>query len=109
VILPTHTLTGAMPAALITGMLAYANPCVTISDRTTTYVPVWPPGYSARLLGQQVLVVSPTGEIFGVSGEVSLTGGVFEGESASLVRDHAINLAPACDVEPFWLVAAVSP
>ena len=109
VILPTHTLTGAMPAAEITGKLVYAIPCVTISDLTNVYVPVWPPGFSARLNGQQVLIVSPRGEVFGASGEISLTGGVFEGESASQVRDHAVNLAPPCDKEPFWLVAYVQP
>ncbi len=106
-ILPTHSLTGAMPAAIITGKLAYADPCVTIADKTGVYMPVWPPGFSARRTGEQVVVVSPAGEVFGATGLLSLVGGIFEGESAPLVRESVVNLFPACNREPFWLVAEV--
>jgi hypothetical protein len=97
-----------MPAALLTGRLDYSDPCVTVTDLTgTTYMPVWRPGFSARRTSDQVLIVSPQGEVFGASGEISLGGGVFEGESAKLVREHAVNLISPCDREPFWLVADV--
>jgi hypothetical protein len=109
VVLPIHTLTGAMPAALITGKLAFKDGCLTISDQTgTSYEAVWPMGFSARRAGDLVLIVGPSGQVFGTGGQISLGGGVFEGASAGHVRDHAINLIPMCDHEPFWLVADVS-
>jgi hypothetical protein len=93
------------------GQLAGANGCVTVSDlRGTgeTYETIWPAGFSARRQGDLVVVVSPTGQVFGADGRVALGGGIFEGESAPLVRDHVVNLFPPCDREPFWLVASVA-
>jgi Na+-translocating ferredoxin:NAD+ oxidoreductase RnfD subunit len=108
VILPTYTQSGALPAALIVGKLASADGCVTISDSVATYEAIWPAGYSARRQDDAVVIVSPSGEVLGGGGSVALGGGIFEGESAPLVRDHVVNLFPACDREPFWLVASVA-
>jgi hypothetical protein len=107
VILPTYTQTGALPAALIVGEPAFAKGCVTVSDLTATYEAIWPAGFSARLQGKTVVIVSPSGQVFGGDGRVALGGGVFEGESAALVRDRVVNLQPQCDREPFWLVSDV--
>jgi hypothetical protein len=52
--------------------------------------------------------VGPNSQVFGTGGQISLGGGIFEGESAGHIRDNSINLIPMCDHEPFWLVADVS-
>ncbi len=108
VALPTHTLSGALPVAGLTGKLAYEQPCFTVTDRGETYVLIWPPGFMARRDGDFVVIVGATGLVFSPPTELSFTGGVYEGDSANLVRDNVMDLPAACDREPFWLVTEVA-
>lgn len=108
VVLPTYTLSGALPAALLVGKLAYNAPCVTISDELgTVYQLIWPAGFSARWAGDIVRIVGPDGRVFGTDSGISLGGGAYEGDSARVLRDSVVNLPSRCDREPFWLVADV--
>jgi hypothetical protein len=109
VAVPTYASSaGARPAAGLTGRLIYEEPCFTVTDeRGSTYVLIWPSGFSARRAGDFVWIVGPAGEVWTQS-RLSFEGGVFEGESAQVLRTNISNLPAACDREPFWLVGEVS-
>jgi hypothetical protein len=110
VFLPTYRAMDGMPAAEIRGQLVERNGCLTIEADGERWLLLWPPGSSATL-GADGLVVRSGGAQAVVGTAVVTGGGEYGPESRAFVADLIGTPPPAAcaDIDRFWLARPVEP
>lgn len=96
--------------ALLIGNLTYEdNGCWRISNEGTSFLIVWPHGFTATGMIGAPQVLDTKGEVVGTAGmEISLGGGAREGEAATAFEDENPDLPLDQCPGPYWLVGEVA-
>lgn len=95
--------------ALLTGILEYEeNGCWRVSNEGTSFLIIWPYGFTATARIGAPQVLDANGEVVGTAGmEISLGGGAREGDAAAAFeeafRDLPLDQCPG----PYWVVGEV--
>ncbi len=96
--------------ALLTGVLAYEdNGCWRVASEGTSFLIVWPHGFTATAMIGAPQVLNANGEVVGTAGmEISLGGGAREGDVAAAFEDEHPDLPLDQCPGPYWLVGEVA-
>lgn len=96
--------------ALLTGILAYEdNGCWRVSSEGTSFLIVWPHGFTATAMIGAPQVLNANGEVVGTVGmEISLGGGAREGDVATAFEEEHPDLPLDQCPGPYWLVGEVA-
>jgi hypothetical protein len=105
--IPTWTGDGALPDAVIGGVLSVANGCLVLTPPgDASYLLIWPQGWSARRIGEIVQVRDPAGAIYETGGTYGFGGGEFKSSNVG----HPIqDLDPRCERANYWVVTRAVP
>lgn len=96
--------------ALLIGNLTYEdNACWQISNEGTSFMIVWPHGFTATSMIGVPQVLDTNGEVVATAGiDISLGGGAREGEAAIAFEDEHPDLPLDQCPDPYWLVGEVA-
>lgn len=95
--------------ALLTGILTYdENSCWRVSSEGTSFLIVWPQGFTATAMIGAPQVLEANGDVVGTSGmEISLGGGTREGDAALAFEQEHPDLPLDQCLGPYWVVGEV--
>lgn len=97
--------------ALLTGILEYdENGCWRVSSEGTSFLIVWPAGFTATAMIGAPQVLDADGNAVGTAGmEISLGGGAREGDAAAAYEEEHPDLPSEQCPGPYWIVGVVAP
>ena len=95
--------------ALLTGNLEYEeNECWRVASEGTSFLIVWPHGFTATAMIGAPQVLDANGEAVGTAGmEISLGGGAREGDVATAFEEEHPDLPLDQCPGPYWVVGEV--
>ena len=95
--------------ALLTGILEYRdNGCWRVFSEGTSFLIVWPHGFTATAMIGAPQVLDANGDVVGTTGmEISLGGGAREGDAVSAFEEEHPDLPLDQCPGPYWLVGEV--
>ncbi len=88
--------------ALATGRLVLEGECLRLEGGT---LPIWPPGFTLRVEGEQVLVLDGGGKVAARAGEEVCLGGGYSG----ITDEWVLQQIPAACRSDYWIVGSARP
>lgn len=83
----------SLMAALLEGSLAVIADCLVIDDGTDEVtIGVWPPGWSATVRGDRIVVLDAGGEVFARDGDAVKVGGGHSDDAAAALPESCSDL-----------------